>query len=256
MIRSTGKSVDLQELLDSIVAVADRYKTEIGFWARSSLSDAINRKRLIAAVHDSDEGPIAVGFLVHSGVHPRSKIQAVAVHPDHLRRGIAQSLLDAAVSQLEAEHFISICAKPAKDLKHAQGFYEKNGFEFVRIETGGLTRKRQIVVRERMLEAPSLFDTLEQQATVKTPNAIDNVGSRLWIIDINVLFDLLKSKRERYQKAYRIIGAALAGRINVAVTSEFSEELQRNRDKFDADPIFELASSLPTIFVTEKNVVR
>lgn len=178
------------------------------------------------------------------------------MHPDHLRRGIAQSLLDATVSQLEAEHFISICAKPAKDLKHAHGFYEKNGFEFVRIETGGLTRKRQIVVRERMLEAPSLFDTLEQQATVKTPNAIDNVGSRLWIIDINVLFDLLKSKRERYQKAYRIIGAALAGRINVAVTSEFSEELQRNRDKFDADPIFELASSLPTIFVTEKNAVR
>lgn len=74
MIRNTGKSVDLQELLDSIVAVADRYKTEISFWARSSLSDAINRKRLIAAVHDSDEGPIAIGFLVLSGVHPRSKI--------------------------------------------------------------------------------------------------------------------------------------------------------------------------------------
>jgi len=252
MIRIASDSVELQGLLGAIVDVADRYKSEIGFWPQSRLSDAIKRKRLISAVLDSLEGPIVVGFLVHSGVHPSSKIQAVAVHPDHLRRGIGQSLLDAAVSNLEAEHFISVCAKPAKDLQHAQKFYAKNGFEFVRIEAGGQTRKRQIVVRERILQAPSLFDTLEQQKTFDVPAAIDNVRNRLWIIDINVLFDLLKSDRDRYQKAYRIIGAALAGRINVAVTSEFIEELQRSSDKFKADPILELASALPTIFIAEK----
>ncbi|MBV1865730.1 MAG: GNAT family N-acetyltransferase [Rhodobacteraceae bacterium] len=236
--------------------MADEYKSEIGFWARPSLSDAIKRKRLISAVLDTTEGPIAVGFLVHSGVHPSSKIQAVAVHPDHLRLGIAQSLLDAAVSQLEAEHFISVCAKPAKDLEHAQRFYEKNGFEIVRVEAGGQTRKRQIVVRERILGGPSLFDTFEQEGAVSTPAAIDNVRNRLWIIDVNVLFDLLKSDRERYKKAYSIIGAALAGRISIAVTSEFREELQRNSGKFKADPILELALALPTIFIAEKEALR
>lgn len=256
MVRITSDSVELHGLLDSIVDVADQYKSEIGFWARSSLSDAIKRTRLIASVLDDAEGPNAVGFIVHSGVHPSSKIQAVAVHPDHLRLGIAQSLLDAAVSQLEAEHFISVCAKPAKDLQHAQEFYEKNGFEFVRIEAGGQARKRQIVVRERILRAPSLFDTLEQQRTVDVPAAIDNVRNRLWIIDINVLFDLLKSNRDRYQKAYRIIGAALAGRINVAVTSEFIEELQRSGSKFESDPILELASALPTIFIADKGALK
>lgn len=257
MIKIIDDPTDLLKFLDPLVDVADEYKTELGFWSPSKLSDAINRKRLIAAVQDAADGTvIVVGFLIHSGVHPSSKIQAVAVHPEHMRCGVAQALLDAAISQLEAEHFISVCAKPAKDLESAQAFYEKNGFEFVRTEAGGKARNRQIVVRERILQAPSLFDTLEESGVVKSLVAMDDVRNRLWVLDINVLFDLLKTGRDRYPKAYRVIGAALAGRINVAVTSEFKEELRRNSVKFKADPVLELALALPTIFVAEKGALK
>lgn len=256
MIRIIDDPAELSAFLNQIVAIADRYKEDLGFWPPTKFQDAIGRKRLVAALKVERDNRMLVGFLVHSGVHPNSKIQAVAVHPDYVRRGVAQALLDATISQLEAEHFICVCAKPAEDLEHAQAFYQKNGFEFVKTEAGGQARNRKIVVRERLLRAPSLFDAVEQKTDPSSPVAIDEVRSRLWVIDINVLFDLLKTGRDRYPQAYGVIGAALAGRINVAVTSEFTEELRRNSNKFGDDPILALAAALPKIVIGEKGALN
>lgn len=256
MIKVIDDPAELLLQLDAIVDVADNYKDDLGFWPPTKFRDAIERRRLIAAVKVEGGSQTLIGLLVHSGVHPNSKIQAVAVHPDHVRCGVAQALLDAIISQLEAEHFICVCAKPAEDLEHAQAFYQKNGFEIVKTEAGGQARNRRIVVRERLLRAPSLFDTVEQQTETRAPMTTDEVRNRLWVIDINVLFDLLKTGRDRYPMAYTVIGAALAGRINVAVTSEFKVELKRNSEKFGDDPILALASALPKIVIGEKDALK
>ena len=208
----------LIQALEQLVDIADLYKNEIGFWAKASITSAIERNRLLAAIGQGDDR--VVGFLIYSSVFPTSKIQAVAVHPDSKRVGVAQLLLDAVIEKLEREGFMSVSAKPAEDLHPAQAFYARNGFEIATTVEGGKARKRRIIVRERTLAVPTLFDALESTSQVPKATVVP-AKDRIWVLDINVLFDLIKHGRDRYQRAYRVFGAALAGRINVAVTSEF-----------------------------------
>ena len=93
-MKIVDKPDELMGHIDSLVKIADRYKIEIGFWPKSSLEDAVMRGRLIAAIasENGEEGP--VGFLIYGGVFPNGRIQAVAVAPDYLRRGVAQTLVN------------------------------------------------------------------------------------------------------------------------------------------------------------------
>ncbi|MGJ8609539.1 MAG: GNAT family N-acetyltransferase [Octadecabacter sp.] len=240
-------------VLDRLVNLADQYKDEIGFWAKASIQSAIERNRLLAAFHQGTD--TIVGFMIFSGIFPTSKIQAVVVHRDWQRQGVAQLLIDAAIERLEREGFMTVSARPAEDLVAAQTFYEKNNFQVARVVEGGKARKRRIIVRERALAVPSLFDALDRSRKAPTLTPMP-AQDRLWVLDINVLFDLIKHGRDRYQQAYRMFGAALAGRINVVVTSEFQRELARNKPKVRADPAYELASALPTMHLSNDAALK
>ena len=238
--------------ISSIGSIADSYKKELGFWSRQMLCDAINRNRLIAAITTGSGKPTTLGFLIYSGVHPSSKIQAIAVLKDYARKGIGQALLDDAINRLEVEHFISVCAKPAEDLISAQAFYEKNKFEIIRTEQGGKTLNRQIIVRERTLNVPTLFDKIDINQNAVSLLAVESKQNRLWVIDINALSDILKLDCDEYQKIYDVFSATSAGRINIAVTSESKRELQQNIEEVGGNPILERASALPVISVAEE----
>ena len=134
------KPHDLMGHLDSLVAIADNYKTEIGFWPPSSLEDAIWRGRLIATIANREGSETVVGFVVFGGVFPNGRIQAVAVEPAFLRQGVAQFLIDNVIAKLESEGYLAVLAKPALDLHVAQKFYEKNCFLKVRTQSGGSAR--------------------------------------------------------------------------------------------------------------------
>ena len=241
-------SSELIQHLDRLVAIADNYKTEIGFWPPSSIEDAIWRGRLIAAASTKDSHGEIIGFLVFGGVFPNGRIQAVAVDPACLRQGAAQFLVDNVVAKFEAEGYLAVLAKPAKDLHIAQNFYQKNQFLKVRIQRGGTARKREIIVRERTLKSPNLLtEMLSQQPTPALPRP--DTQSNLWVIDINVLFDLLKQGRAQYELATGVFTAALDGRVRIAVTSEFSAELCRATTAIQDDPLLKLANALPRIRV-------
>ncbi|WP_434050758.1 MAG: N-acetyltransferase [Roseibium sp.] len=236
----------LKNHLDELTYIADKYKSEIGFWSRGSIEQAISRGRLMAArIVSSDNRKIA-GFLIFGGVFPNARIQAIAVDPQHLRLGIAQTLLNTIVARLEAEGFLAISAKPARDLLVAQSFYQRNEFEIVRTQKGGQSRKRDIVVREKLLNSPHLFGTFEKQS-YPIPQTRSEVSANLWIIDINVLLDLVKTGRQQYPLASDIFAAALDGRVRIAVTSEFSKELERSTPIGKIDPLLEMAKALPRL---------
>lgn len=239
-------SSELVKHLDRLVAIADNYKTEIGFWPRSSLEDAIWRGRLIAAFDTIEGNETTIGFVVFGGVFPNGRIQAVAVDPACLRQGVAQFLVNNVVAKMEAEGYLAILAKPAKDLHIAQQFYQKNHFLTVRTQSGGAARKREIVVRERTLKSPNLLTELEsQQPILLLPRS--DAHSNLWVIDLNVLFDLLKLGRSQYEMATGVFTAALDGRVRIAVTSEFSNELSRKTAAIQQDPLLKLANALPRL---------
>lgn len=242
------KPHDLMRHLDSLVAIADNYKTEIGFWPCSSIKDAIWRGRLIGAIANMGGSETVVGFVVFGGVFPNGRIQAVAVDPAFLRQGVAQFLLDNVIAKLESEGYLAVLAKPASDLQVAQKFYEKNGFVKVRTQSGGTARKREIVIRERTLKGPNLLTAMSPQQSLPLLPRTDAQTS-LWVIDINVLFDLLKQRRSQYETASGVFKAALDGRVRIAVTSEFSNELNRSSTDVREDPLLKLANALPRLRV-------
>ena len=62
-----------------------------------------------------------------------------------------------------------------------------------------------------------------------------------------MLFDAIRSDRERASVARRVIGAALAHRFRLAVTPEFGVELSRGATPGADDPTFALAMQLPRL---------
>lgn len=245
---------DLLGHLAGLVSIADRFKSEIGFWPRNGLAEAIKRGRLCAVTESVNGDDRPVGFIVFGGVFPNGRIQAVAVDPEFQREGVAQFLLDSVVSKMEAEGYLAISAKPAEDLATAQAFYQKNQFLVVRTQPGGTSRNRKIVVRERTLRSPSLFSLLEAD-NPKAPQPKNGLRSDLWVVDINVLFDLLKARRARRDMAMAAFSAAFDGRVKLAVTTEFSSELARSPQGQDDDPLLTLANALPRLRVQDKQEV-
>jgi len=73
----------------------------------------------------------------------------------------------------------------------------------------------------------------------------------LYVIDLNVLFDLVKN-RTRAALANRLFGAALAHQIRLAVAPEFLVELERTTADSGNDPILRLARQLPRLPTTDR----
>jgi hypothetical protein len=201
-----------------------------------------------------DGNPEIVGFILYSGVFPHARIQQIAVAEQHRRGGIASALINEIVSQLEGRAYLTVTAAVASDLIAAQEFYEKNRFVARRSVPGGQARKRTIIVRTRDLETESLFSVLELPST-SFPSVVD-LGLRkrsagyapLYAIDLNVMFDVIKGKRrQRSQLAERLIAAALAHQIRLAVAPEFVVELERTTQGEDIDPVLRLARQLPRL---------
>ena len=208
----------LLQRIATIRSLADGDKVALGFLTDSAYRDAIEKKRLIAMCTSADGEGNVVGFVLFSGVFPNARIQQVVVAQEHRRAHIASTLVNYLVSQLEAQGYLTITAAVASDLEAAQAFYEHNGFTARLSQPGGRARKRTIILRRRDLESESFFRSLDPPATSQT--AID-LGLRqrsasqapLYAIDVNVLFDVVKSEhRPRSPVAERLIAAALAHR--------------------------------------------
>ena len=74
----TNDKDELLKLTQAIVKLADGNKNALGFWRPATISDAINREKMIGAIRDSE----LYGFLIYSGVYPHAKVQAVVTAPE------------------------------------------------------------------------------------------------------------------------------------------------------------------------------
>lgn len=248
---------DIAGLLQQVAAIralADGEKEALGFIPEAAYRDAIEKRRLLAMCTPTPNGPEVAGFVLFSGVFPNARIQQIAVAARHRRIGIASALINEVVSRLEALGYLTITAAVASDLPAAQAFYERNGFVARRSLRGGQARNRVIVLRARDLETASLFSILEPRASASASAADVGLRSRsagqapLYAIDLNVLFDVVKDRgRPRAAVAERVIAAALAHQIRLAVAPEFVVELERTTKEEEIDPILKLARQLPRL---------
>lgn len=247
----TDPAVLLQYLV-AIRALADSHKEALGFLPEVAYRDAIMQKRLRAMLARENGSAHLAGFVLFSGVFPNARIQAVAVSPDHRRRGVASALVSCLVSHLENRGFIAITAAVASDLAAAQAFYENHGFVARGVRKGGQTRQRSIVLRSRELDTANFFTLIAPPAV--SGHGVVNLGLRprtafeapLYLIDLNVLFDLVK-QRARSELANRLFGAGLAHLIRLAVAPEFIVELERTSTPLANDTPLKLARQLPKL---------
>ena len=238
--------------LTAVRALADSAKEALGFLPEAAYRDAIAQKRLWAMLARANGTSQLAGFILFSGVFPNARIQAVAVSPEHRRSGVASALVGGLVSHLETRGYIAITAAVASDLADAQAFYESRGFVARHVRDGGQTRQRKIVLRSRELDTANFFTLLAPPA-VSGRGAV-NLGLRprtafeapLYIIDLNVLFDLVK-ERARSAIANRLFGAGLAHLVRLAVAPEFIVELERSSTDPSNDTPLKLARQLPKL---------
>ena len=101
------------------------------------------RQRLEAIVRDGDyntlvacDGAEIVGFIgtrighLYEGDEQYGQIMALAVAPDHQRRGIARTLIQAAESMLAERGARVLVVTSGNQRADAHAFYEKCGYTF------------------------------------------------------------------------------------------------------------------------------
>ena len=240
--------------LSAICALADREKEALAFLTPAAYIDAIEKRRLVGMLAIIEGTSEFVGFILYSGVYPNARIQQVVVARNHRRAHVASALLNEVVSQLEGRGYLTLTAAVASNLPAAQAFYGHNGLVTKRTYKGGRARNRQIVLRARELQTPNLFSILEplspaSQCAVDLGLHKRSAGQApLYVIDINVLFDVTKEPaRPRAPLAERLIAAALAHQIRLAIAPEFIVELKRQTKRQVVDPILRFALQLPRL---------
>jgi GNAT superfamily N-acetyltransferase len=260
IFRTETDPAALLQHLDAIRTLADSNKEALGFLPEAAYHDAIMQRRIIAMLARGNGSSHLAGFILFSGVFPNARIQAVAVRPDHRRGGVASALVRALVSYLESRGYIAVTAAVASNLAAAQAFYESRGFVARRVRDGGQARQRTIVLRSRELDTANFFTLMAPPAVSGQGTA--NLGLRprsafeapLYVIDLNVLFDLTK-QRARSAIANRLFGAALAHQVRLTVAPEFIVELERTSTDTSSDISLKLARQLPKLPAFPKDEV-
>ena len=220
----------------------DSEREVLGFLPRCVYSEAAAQgKLLVATIHMAGQENYA-GHLLFGGRFPHLRVFQLYTLPQFRGRQIGRKLIDALASEAESQYCISISARVAADL-HANEFWERMGFRTIRTERGGVTTGRQINVRRRELESPTLF-SVPEIARGTAHQAHSRVEQPIYALDVNVFLDVIKD-RPRGEYAGRLLTASLSGMLRLFVAREFINELTRATKDESVDPVVQLAMTLP-----------
>ena len=241
------KPAEVEAYVETVQASADSERQSLGFMPAPAYREAAHQGKLWVAVVGTDRGEEYAGHLFFGGGCPRLRIFQIVVKEARRRDGIGSILLSRLIREAESWNCMSISARVADDLT-ANAFWSRHHFEIVDTRPGGRTSNRNILVRQRRLNTPTLFDMLD---SAKSPTDHDlRLADRLYeqspvyAFDINVLLDLIK-RRSRAVDIRRIISASFANSIRLFVAPEFIAELRKAGNEKEDDPILEIAATLP-----------
>jgi len=243
-------------VLPDIIAAADRERNSFGFMAAGAYATVALEGKLVVAKR-CDDGTLA-GYIMLGGTFPQARIFQTYVAPACRASGVGQALMEEVVRRCEERAYLSIRADVAEDLEAANRFYRNLGFRTSRRKKGGATTGRTIIVRVRELATPSLLDLAAYGSTRSSLPRIQistSAEAPLYLIDLNVLFDVTK-RRARRVDAGRVFAAAADNAVKVAVADEFITELERTTYADAPDPTLELAKSLPRLQTPPPSVRR
>ena len=220
----------------------DSERDVLGFLPRSAYSEAAAQGKLYVATAEVAGGEHYAGHLLYGGRFPHLRVFQLYTLPQFRGRHIGRQLIDTFVLDAESRYYITISARVAADLA-ANEFWERMGFKTTRTVAGGATTGRQINLRKRELDSPTLFSVPE----MKRVSALPRHGRSerpIFALDVNVFLDVIKD-RPRAEYAKRLLTASMSGMLRLFVAREFVDELARAVRQQGPDPVVQLAMTLP-----------
>ncbi len=235
-------------LLPQVQEAADANRSSLGFFASSVYAEFAKNDHLYILIEKHPEGPRYAGHLLFDSRFPRATIRQMFSHPDYRRNGVATRLLNHLRSALTQAGFTSIYARVAEDLIDSNQFWEKQRFYIQRVEKGGASKNRQILVRCLELESPQLFPTsgINSDNPLGLTTTPANVVP-LFLLDLNVLFDLAGPRRLRHAEAINLFQAERMNFCRLAISNEIRLELQRTRLPGKTDPMEGYIDIFPSV---------
>ncbi len=244
---------EVAAFVTDVRAAADSDREALGFLPAPAYDTAVRKGEITLVLRDDLGGARYAGHVWVSGTYPHARIVQLFVALEFRGQSLSTRLLRAAIQAAEAHGYMSIRANVASDLP-ANRVYEHHGFSLARKRPGGRSRKREINVRVRELETPTLFT--HRRASVVAVHDPEGAPETqpLYLLDLNVFFDATR-KRRTTPAAEKIIAAAFGNGVRLAVTSEFVRELQGTSSRRD-DPVLSFAKQLPSVSGPSKEEVQ
>ncbi|MCI2808177.1 GNAT family N-acetyltransferase [Eoetvoesiella caeni] len=244
MIKALTEPSTVSEFLGAVAQAADSDRDALGFFPRSVYGDFCRKGQLFVARESGSDGGVYAGHLLFDLRFPKAHVRQIYVPKTHRGRKIGQKLLTALKSMLTDGQFISIHARVAEDLRDANKFWEAQGFYAQRVEVGGGSRNRIIVVRAHELDTPQLFASSGISAADPLGlDAVEGGGKPLYLLDLNVFFDL-GPRRPRHELAMSVFRAERMQACSLAVSSEIETELNRTAHDGKTDPMLSFVGTL------------
>lgn len=187
--------------IDVVREQADANREALGFLPDRVYREAAEQGKLLVALAVEGQRQTYAGHLLFGGAYPRARVFQIFLSPSYREKGVGRRLVEDFVHEMEADHYISITANVAADLVQSNAFWKRIGFHVVRTRQGGAARGRSLNVFARDLDTPNLFSLTNpvaycDRADLRLLNRL-STQAPLYVLDLNVLFDLVKRLAER-----------------------------------------------------------
>ncbi|NSL53539.1 GNAT family N-acetyltransferase [Uliginosibacterium aquaticum] len=242
-VRVLTEQKDVAAFISDVICAADSDKKALGFFSRSVYPEYCRHGKLFVATVRINGDERYAGHLLFDVRFPKAHVRQIFVSEPYRGKKVGIALLNTLKSALTDAQFISIHARVAEDLKAANAFWEAHGFYAQRVEPGGASRNRTIVVRAHELNTPQLFSSSGISAA--DPLGLDiaeGTAKPLYLLDLNVLFDL-GPRRPRHELAMNVFRAQRMQACSLAISTEIDTELNRTARDGKTDPMLSFAAT-------------
>lgn len=236
-----------KQYIPDVCVAADEHRSSLGFFAKSVYEEFARKERIYIIVENKANEQIYCGHLLFDIRYPRATVRQMFISQNYRNLGLATKLLHHLRKTLTTNGLTSIYARVAADLVESNIFWEKQHFYIQRQEQGGVSKNRKILVRCLELDSPQLFSV--SGITSDNPLGLKSTTSHsipLFLLDLNVLFDLAAPRRARHEKAITLFQAERMNFCRLAISNEIREELQRTKLAERTDPMEGLISTFPS----------
>ena len=202
--------------LEAVKELGKANAATLGFFPDGAFDDHANHRRILVAL---DEKENCLGYLLYRVSRNQAIIVHLCVEQSNRRKGVARELIKHLQMVTPCLHGIGLRCR--RDYEASKVWPR---FNFIaRFEQSG-RGKDQKELTFWWLDSghPTLF----------TEPTIEKLASKLCVVvDANVFFDLIDNKRPGYEESSSLLADWLSETIEVCLTEEIYNEVNRNPDK-------------------------